>query len=206
MLLCGFHDGRAAERQRTSSIQYVQAVLSVHRPWGSLTMGAKHCYYVWCCDKRWQPTNIELSLLLEAMTWANVPGRFFWTNTFGHPFPSASRGISEHRYLKSPTSRGEYKWLLQNWQIRFRKHTLSIRTSPGKGQIAISSSCFNCTTIPHGGSGKNCTEKTKCLQPVFPPAASFSKALWEFHKTDAIKNRKFAEYQKLLPKYFKEVF
>lgn len=154
----------------------------------------KNYYSMWCCEKRWQPTNIELSPFLGAVTQVNVSGSFFWTNTLGWTFPSASRGIGEHRYFKHPTLGGEYKCILQNWQIGFRKELLKISTSPGKGPMAKSSSCFNCTTIPHGGSGKNCTEKTKCLKAVFPAATSFFQAWWEFHRTGAIKNRKSTEY------------
>ena len=166
----------------------------------------KHCYSMWCYEKRWQPTSRKLSPFLGAVTWADVSGSFFWTNMLGWTFPSASRGTGEHRYFKSSTSGGEYKRILQNWQIGSRKDLLKIRTSPGKGPIAKSSSCLNCTMIPHGGSGKNYTEKTKCLKAVFPAATSFCQAWWEFHRTGEIKNRKSTEYWKLLHKYFKEVF
>lgn len=70
----------------------------------------KHCYSMWCCEKRWQPTNMQNCPFLGAVTSGKCVWQLFseQTHLAGHS-PQLLEELENTDIL-----RGEYKCILQN--------------------------------------------------------------------------------------------
>lgn len=100
-------------RALESSLASASKRCTEHRPWGiscqEPTTQALLFHVVLWEKMAANKYRIVPSFLGAVIDTVNVSGSFFWTNTLGWTFPSASRGIGEHRYFKGENISAYYR-------------------------------------------------------------------------------------------------